>query len=386
MIENIDRIMELFNSGIGRTNVARTICQEQGIEFNHNHRRSVGKLINRRVNSGINQECEAVGIDIDKVKHYWYKGEHYSINVKGQDTIFNYHEFKQDFIDAVEKIRPNHIKIERSELIEDSHALLIDPADIHINKLCSAFETGEDYNSQIAVQRVKQGVYSILKKSKYFNIDKIILIVGNDVLNTDNARSQTTKGTQQDTHLKWFDAFIMAKQLYIDIIETLVQIADVEVIYNVSNHDEMSGFFLMDSLYSWYNTHENITFNRSPSHRKYTTYGKNLIGTTHGDGAKQNDLPLLMCHEASQHWHNCKHRYWFTHHVHHKTSRDIMSVQIESLRSPSPADSWHHKSGYQHSPLAIEGFIFHKEFGQVARLTTLFSILAILTMNIFNII
>jgi hypothetical protein len=167
----------------------------------------------------------------------------------------------------------------------------------------------------------------------------------------------------------------MAKQLYIDIIETLVQIADLEIIYNVSNHDEMSGFFLMDSLYSWYNTHENITFNRSPAHRKYTTYGKNLIGTTHGDGAKQNDLPLLMCHEASQHWHDCKHRYWFTHHVHHKTSKDIMSVQIESLRSPSPADSWHHKSGYQHSPLAIEGFIFHKEFGQVARLTTLFSIL-----------
>ena len=373
MIENIDRIMELFNSGIGKTNVARTICEEQGIEFNHNNRRSVGKLINRRIDKGISDECETVGIDFDKVKHYWYKGEHYSINVKGaENETFNYHEFKQDFIDTVEKIRPNHIKIERNELIEDSHALLIDPADIHINKLCSAFETGEDYNSQIAVQRVKQGVYSILKKSKYFNIDKIILIVGNDVLNTDNARSQTTKGTQQDTHLKWFDAFIMAKQLYIDIIETLVQIADVEVIYNVSNHDEMSGFFLMDSLYSWYNTHENIEFNRSPSHRKYTTYGKNLIGTTHGDGAKQNDLPLLMCHEASNYWHNCKHRYWFTHHVHHKTSRDIMSVQIESLRSPSPADSWHHKSGYQHSPLAIEGFIFHKEFGQVARLTTLF--------------
>ena len=373
MIENIERIMELFNSGIGKTNVARTICEEQGIEFNHNNRRSVGKLINRRIDKGIFDECETVGIDFDKVKHYWYKGEHYSINVKGaENETFNYHEFKQDFIDTVEKIRPNHIKIERSDLIEDSHALLIDPADIHINKLCSAFETGEDYNSQIAVQRVKQGVNSILKKSKYFNIDKIILIVGNDVLNTDNVKGQTTKGTDQDSHLKWFDAFIMAKQLYIDIIETLVQIADVEVIYNVSNHDEMSGFFLMDSLYSWYNTHENITFNRSPSHRKYTTYGKNLIGTTHGDGAKQNDLPLLMCHEASNYWHDCRHRYWFTHHVHHKTSKDIMSVQIESLRSPSPADSWHHKSGYQHSPLAIEGFIFHKEFGQVARLTTLF--------------
>lgn len=373
MKEHIDRLMELYSVNKNKSKVTRIICEELGIEYTTGIVRNVSELIKRRVEGGIYHECESVGIDINKVKHYWYKGQNYSINVKGAESeIFNYEDFKQDFINAVENIKPNHIKIERNDLIEDSHALLIDPADVHINKLCSAFETGEEYNSQIAVQRVKEGVSSIIKKSNGFSIDKIILIVGNDILNTDNVKGQTTKGTDQDSHKKWFDAFIMAKQLYIDVIETLVQIADLEVIYNVSNHDEMSGFFLMDSLYSWYNTHENITFNRSPSHRKYTTYGKNLIGTTHGDGAKQNDLPLLMCHEASQHWHNCKHRYWFTHHIHHKMSKDIMSVQIESLRSPSPADSWHHKSGYQHSPLAIEGFIFHKEFGQVCRLTTLF--------------
>lgn len=372
MVENIERIIELYTENNNQRETARILCKELNIEFTESNRRVIAKLIKRRIDKGIFDECENVGIDIDKVKHYWYKGEHYSINVKGADNTFKYDDFKQDFIDTVEKIKPNHIPIIRNELDNEGHCLLIDPADIHINKLCSAFETGEDYNSQIAVQRVKDGVSSIIQKSKGFNIDKIILIVGNDVLNSDNTKNTTTKGTSQDTHLKWFDAFIMAKQLYIDIIEKLVTIADLEIVYNVSNHDEMSGFFLMDSLYSWYNSHKNIMFNRSPSHRKYTTYGNNLIGTTHGDGAKQNNLPLLMCHEASEHWHNCKHRYWFTHHVHHKTSKDIMSVQIESLRSPSPADSWHHKSGYQHSPLAIEGFIFHKQFGQVARLTTIF--------------
>jgi hypothetical protein len=371
MVENIDRILELYSSNSKRE-TARLMCKELNIEFNDNVRRNISKLISSRVDKGILDECDKVGIDPEKVKHYWYKGKNYSINVKGENNIFNYADFKEDFIGSVKDLRPNHIQIIRTESDEDGHCLLIDPADVHINKLCSAFETGEEYNSQIAVQRVKDGVSSIIQKSKGFNIDRIILIVGNDILNTDNTKGQTTKGTQQDSHLKWFDAFLMAKQLYIDIIETLVSIADLEIVYNVSNHDEMSGFFLMDSLYSWYNEHPNIKFDRSPSHRKYTTYGKNLIGTTHGDGAKQNDLPLLMCHEASEHWHKCKHRYWFTHHVHHKTSKDIMSVQIESLRSPSPADSWHHKSGYQHSPLAIEGFLFHKDFGQVARLTVIF--------------
>jgi len=372
MVEHIDRILEIYKESRNQSETARKICEEKNIPYTDSHRRLVAHLIKNREDKGIFDECERVGINPSKVKHYWYKGKNYSINVQGEKETFNYDDFKDDFVSVVEKLKPNHIQIIREHSDNESHCLLIDPADLHINKLCSAFETGEEYNSQIAVQRVKDGVAGIIKKSEGFSIDKIVLIVGNDILNTDNTRGQTTKGTQQDTHQKWFDAFVMAKQLYIDIIQTLVAIADLEVVYNVSNHDEMSGFFLMDSLYSWYNSHPNISFNRSPSHRKYTTYGKNLIGTTHGDGAKQNDLPLLMCHEASEHWHTCKHRYWFTHHVHHKTSKDIMSVQIESLRSPSPADSWHHKSGYQHSPLAIEGFIFHKEFGQVARLTNLF--------------
>jgi hypothetical protein len=371
-----ERATELFKSGvINKAEITRVICNENNIEFSKPLHKRIDRLVNKIINNkGVLDECETVGIDFDKIKNYWYKGKNYSINVRGEGyEPFKYEDFKKDFIESVSTIAPKHIKIDRDTTQSpDNHCLLIDPADIHINKLCSAFETGEEYNSQIAVQRVREGVAGILKKSSGFKIKKIILIAGNDVLNTDNLKNQTTKGTEQDTHLKWFDAFLMAKQMYIDIIATLVQVADLEIVYNVSNHDQMSGFFLMDSLFSWYNTHPQITFDRSPAHRKYTTFGKNLIGTTHGDGAKQNELPLLMCHEASNHWHHCVHRYVFTHHVHHKTSKDVMSVQIESLRSPSPADSWHHTKGYQFSPLAIEGFVFHEEYGQVARLTHLF--------------
>jgi hypothetical protein len=34
---------------------------------------------------------------------------------------------------------------------KDSYLLVIDPADIHIGKLCSSFESGESYNNQIAL-------------------------------------------------------------------------------------------------------------------------------------------------------------------------------------------------------------------------------------------
>ncbi len=81
---------------------------------------------------------------------------------------------------------------------------------------------------------------------------------------------------------------------------------------------------------------------------------------------------MLMAHEAIENWGNTKHKYIYTHHIHHKQSKDFMSVNVESLRSPSGTDSWHHRNGYVHSPKAVEGFIHSKIHGQVARITHLF--------------
>jgi hypothetical protein len=151
-----------------------------------------------------------------------------------------------------------------------------------------------------------------------------------------------------------------------------MQVAPVHVVFNPSNHDYTNGFFLADAISAWFRNAEDVTFDVSISHRKYYQYHNNLIGTTHGDGAKENDLPLLMANEASKGWSETKHKYIYIHHKHHKWSKDIMNVTLEGMRSPSEADSWHHRNGYQHSPRAIEGFIHHKIHGQVARITHTF--------------
>ena len=78
-----------------------------------------------------------------------------------------------------------------------------------------------------------------------------------------------------------------------------------------------------------------------------------------------------MAHESPD-WGKCKHRYIYTHHLHHKTAKDFMSVCVEGMRSPSGTDGWHHRNGYQHAPKAVEGFIHHRDFGQIARLNHLF--------------
>lgn len=318
----------------------------------------------------LKRECKKKGIPIENVNHYWYKGKHFSLHVKNQTP--NYEDVRAALIKDLDGYSPKYYKQKRKP-VKDGHLLVLDPADIHIGKLASAFETGEDYNSQIAVKRVHEGIEGILQKAHGFNIDKILFIGGNDILHVDNPKASTTSGTFQNTSGMWYENFLMAKRLYVDVLERLVSIADVHFCYNPSNHDYMSGFMLSDSIQSWFRKCKQITFDCSIAHRKGFIYGKNLIGTTHGDGAKIKDLPLIMANEFSKEWAATKHRYVYTHHVHHKTSTDFHGICVESLRSPSGTDSWHHRNGYGIGGVkAVEGFIHSKDHGQVARLTHIF--------------
>ena len=315
------------------------------------------------------KECEEKGIPKDEVKHYWFKSEHFSLFVGNKTKPFDL--FEKELYSYIDKKKIQYPIIKYPKL-KDGNLLVINPADIHIGKLASEFETNDAHNNDLIIKRVKDGILVILEKSKGFNIDKILFVIGNDILHVDNTKRTTTSGTNQDTDGMWFDNFLLAQKLYIEVIEMLMQIAPIHIQFDASNHDYTNGFFLAQTINAWFRNAKNITFNVSISHRKYFQYGGNLIGTTHGDGAKEVDLPLAMAQEASEHWHNCPHRYFYTAHIHHKKSKDYGSVCVESFRSPSGTDSWHHRNMYQHAPKAIEAFIHHKEQGQIARITHIF--------------
>jgi len=323
---------------------------------------------------GIKNATDEAGVDDKDVKHGWLKTKQSSLFFKNPnfkaEELNEIQRIKDECIKEVKLYAPKYHAIETIKS-EDTHLLVIDIADLHIGKLATAFETGEDYNSQIAVKRAKDGLQGILDKAKGFNIDKVLFVAGNDILHTDNTRRTTTAGTPQDTDGMWYDNFIMAKNLYIDLLEKLISFADVEVVYNPSNHDLTHGFFLMQLIEAHFSK-SSIRFNVDLKHRKAFRYGSNLIGTTHGDGAKIEHLPLLLATEFPILWSKTKHRYIYSHHIHHKTSKDFIGVTFETLRSPSGSDSWHQKMGYTGVPRAVEGYIHHKEFGQIARLTHIF--------------
>lgn len=320
---------------------------------------------------GIRNACNELNVDIKDVKHGWLKNKDASLFFKNNfENEEAQAEFEKRILDIVKSNVPKIQKPIFKDLGE--HLLIIDPADVHIGALSDANETGQSYNNDIAVQRMYEGVNAICKGANHYGIDTCLLVIGNDILHTDTPFRTTTAGTKQDTVGMWYDNFCVGLETYIAVIKHLyITYKNVQVVYNPSNHDYTNGFFLAKAVQQYFHN-TTVQFNIDMAHRKYTIYGNNLIGTTHGDGAKNDDLALLMAHESSEHWANCNHRYFYTHHIHHKQSKDIFSVCIESVRSPKTADSWHHRNGYQHAPCAIEGFIHHKTKGQVSRLTHLF--------------
>jgi len=358
----------------------RIISEHLKNEFNFEiHERTIYDFIQKHYTPSVFEEkLEQSNFNVNsKWSHGWLKTKEASIFIKNKEGIISFDEMRAKFITEMSEYSPAYKKVKRKDITE-KHLLVIDIADLHIGKLADKSETGDSYNSDIGVKRALEGVNGILSKAKGFPIDKILFIIGNDVLHIDNANKSTTSGTTQDVDGMWYKNYEIARDLYINIIETLITVADVHVVHNPSNHDYISGFMLADSVYCWFRNHKNVSFDVSNAHRKYFIYGKNLIGSSHGDGAKMADMPLLMANEAPLQWANTFYRYIYLHHIHHKdvtkfkSGKDYQGVTVEYLRSPSGTDSWHHRNGYQHAPKAIEAFIHNKQFGQCARLTHLF--------------
>jgi len=342
-------------------------------------------------------------VPYDDINMAWIKNDEVSMLWKKSDGVLSYTEIRDQLIEEMVKYAPVYKPISRSTFLEQN-LLIIDAADIHVGKLCRTYETGfDEYNIDIAVKRVEEAIEALVVQSQFYNPEKIVFVIGNDVLHIDNARRTTTSGTPQDTDGQWWDMYLAAKMCYIKAIERLIPLADVHVVFCPSNHDYVSGWMLADTISSWFANNGNVHFgedNKSISinHRKYIVYGSNLIGFTHGDGAKEKDIPNLMQYEAREMWGKTTHAYMYTHHTHHADRKFVTDtskhriekdhigitvlspsthinsdhgVYIETVRSPSPPDGWHSRNGYVNKA-AIEAFIHHHKNGQIARLTHFF--------------
>lgn len=321
--------------------------------------------------------------------HGWLKVKGASIFIKNPEMKRRLEELVDSAIERMKDHAPDYPEFTKPQ--KGSRMLVIDPADVHIGKLSVTEETGFEYNREIAVKRLREGINGLLSEVNKKSIGQICLIIGNDILHVDTPKGATTKGTLLDKDGQWWQMIDVAMEIYVEIIEQLMRIAPVRVIHCPSNHDFVNGYTLAKMVKAHFRKTSRVSFDVSIKQRKYLVYGVNLLGFSHGDGAKHSDLQHLMTVEAKKHISSTSYRYFMIHHGHHKdrkkykgegvsAEKDLTAVTVietdytppeetvtvEMVRTPSPPDGWHSRNGYVNQQ-SLEAFVFCAYSGQKTR-------------------
>lgn len=230
-------------------------------------------------------------------------------------------------------------------------------------------ETGQAFDL-VEYERVTKAAIDRLVASAAPSAHALFIDLG-DSLHADNNASRTKSGHHLDTHGRHAEvvrAVIRCKRHH--IARMLEKHAHVTVRINPGNHDGITALMLAEMMAMIYENEPRVTVATSPNPYWFHGFGSNLIGTTHGDGAKGANLPLLMAVDAPALWLASEHgsRVWFVGHVHHKDIKDYPGVTVEYCRTLAAPDIWSHASGYR-SKRDMQAVTLHRTDGEVERHT-----------------
>lgn len=245
-------------------------------------------------------------------------------------------KFKEEFLKDVTEAGTTSVypKVKRSGI--ENVAIEIALPDMHFGKM----------DTVAAMSNYINTIETIIERTKGFKVDRYILPVGNDGLNSEGKRKTTTGGTPQEDDLDWQTSFRSYWTCLIASINHLSKSAPVDVIVVNGNHDEERMFYIGDVLMAYYTNNSNVTVNNNGEYRKYYQYGTNMLMWTHGDKEKHSDLPLIMATEQPTMFAATKFREAHCGHFHKEMMNEYRGVKVRFLPSLCPLDAWHKMMGY----------------------------------------
>lgn len=269
----------------------------------------------------------------------------------------------------LDQIRPQKIDKIHYEKHVDPYLLEISIWDHHFGKLAWGRETGENYDLKIAEQIYTEAAHELIEKSRSFNIEKIVLPIGQDFFHVDGPANTTTAGTPQDVDGRMAKIFATGQRALINLIDLLMGIASVHILWVPGNHDWYTSWYLVKVLESHYRHIKSVTVDASEMPRKCIEYGINLLAYTHGCDEKHSSLPAIMAGQWPQQWARTKHREWHIGHyhkvkeTHYNAAETIDGVLVRVLPSLTGTDSWHFKKGYVGGMRAAQAFLYSAKRG-----------------------
>lgn len=210
---------------------------------------------------------------------------------------------------------------------------------------------GKEGNGSVA-DDFKQAVQNLILRSySSHNLEKIIYVIGGDLLNMDTFGGLTTKGTPVDSDQRAQDAYDEAFDAMYWSVNYIKQFCqELEVVYLPGNHDRLSSYHLVHALSKCFKD-PTIRFNATYEERKVITWGENFFAFEHGDVTKKMTA-LVYATEFPMQWGTTNFRTCYTGHFHSKkvtefvTDNEVHGFSIKHLPSLSKSDYWHYHNKF----------------------------------------
>jgi hypothetical protein len=253
---------------------------------------------------------------------------------------------------------------------DDGLMLEIDIFDLHAGKLGWGRETGDaNYDAKIAIGLYEAALDTLVARTIGRGIDHILLVTGNDLINSDSPAGMTTKGTPVSSDGRFHKTFGLVRETIIRGIERLRGIAPVIVPMIPGNHDNLTVWHLGDSLQCFYHACKDVTILNEPTQRKYHQFGKVMLMLTHGDKGKHPDYPLVMATEQPKMFGATTHREAHIGHRHEAKLQEFHGVRVRTLSALCSADAWHSANQFTGNARSAEAMLWHREEGLIGTAT-----------------
>lgn len=329
--------------------------------------------------------CDYCGVDLDewriskKIVNFWDMGENRNWQVKV--WLDKRHSIDVDV--AMERLLERIPKFEYSAYRpaacstreKSGNMAVIANFDVHLGKLAWDVETGQgDYDMKISVDNFNHVTDVNLNRVMMFNPEKIIFVLGQDMMHYENLEGVTPQGRNiLDTDGRLSKLQDTAIDVCINNILKCRAVAPVEVILVQGNHDSTSSLWLAKVLRAWFREDKHVEVDCEPRLRKARLWGKTFLGLAHQIApAKMAYNALEFSTKFKEMWGKAEYRECLFGHKHKKNVWAVGSVathgqmMFRQLTALSPIDFWHYENMFVDAVPGGEAMVYNKETGCVA--------------------
>jgi hypothetical protein len=238
----------------------------------------------------------------------------------------------------------------------DVHIVNFPDNPVATSNYCGVFSVQDIHfgkeGNELVVLDFKRAIIDVTTRvGKMHMLDKLIYVIGGDLLNADTFSGTTTSGTPVDNGMTPVKAYSEAfEALFWAIYQLSTITSDLEVVYVPGNHDRLSSYHLAHALSKAIDL-PTVTFNVEYSERKVIIWGDNFFAFEHGDVNTKN-APMVYAFEFPQDWGVTKYRTLYTGHYHMKkttsfvSENEIHGFAIKIMPSLSRTDYWHYHNKF----------------------------------------